>query len=79
VLSLQINQQTPTSNKVMSKKKILLIAFPAILLIILYLFFRKGETDSNQVIVSVKRGTFNALVFSSGQLESEKSESINIP
>jgi multidrug resistance efflux pump len=29
--------------------------------------------------VKVTRGTFNAFVFSSGQLESEKSESINIP
>ncbi len=63
----------------MSNKKILLIAIPAILLITLYFFFRKGETDNNQVTVSVQRGTFNALVFSSGQLESEKSESINIP
>ena len=63
----------------MSKKNILLIAIPAILLITVYFFFRKVETDNNQVTVSVKRGTFKALVFSSGQLESEKSESINIP
>ncbi|HEX7583756.1 MAG TPA: efflux RND transporter periplasmic adaptor subunit [Prolixibacteraceae bacterium] len=63
----------------MSNKKILLVAIPAFLLITLYFFFRKGETDYNQVIVSVKRGTFNALIFSSGQLESEKSVTINIP
>lgn len=63
----------------MNKKKILLVAIPAFLLITLYFFFRKGETDYNQVTVSVKRGIFNALIFSSGQLESEKSETINIP
>ena len=63
----------------MSNKKILLIAIPAVLLLVFYFVFRKGETDYNQVIVSVQRGTFNALIFSSGQLESEKSESINIP
>ena len=63
----------------MSNKKILLIAIPAILLLVFYFAFRKGETDYNQVTVSVQRGTFNALIFSSGQLESEKSESINIP
>lgn len=63
----------------MSNKKILLIAIPAVLLLVIYFAFRKGETDYNQVTVSVQRGTFNALIFSSGQLESEKSESINIP
>jgi len=63
----------------MSNKKILLIAIPAVLLLVIYFSFRKGETDYNQVTVSVQRGTFNALIFSSGQLESEKSESINIP
>jgi len=63
----------------MSNKKILLIAIPAVLLLVIYFAFRKGEIDYNQVTVNVQRGTFNALIFSSGQLESEKSESINIP
>lgn len=63
----------------MSNKKILLIVIPSFLLIILFFFFRKGDVDYNQVTVSVQRGTFNALIFSSGQLESEKSETINIP
>lgn len=63
----------------MSNKKILLIAIPVVLLLVLYFAFRKGETDFNQVTLSVKRGTFTSFVFSSGQLESEKSESINIP
>lgn len=64
----------------MNNKKILLAAISAGLLLIFYFaFFRKGEIDYNQVTAKVKRGTFNALIFSSGQLESEKSESINIP
>lgn len=63
----------------MSNKKILLFVIPALLLIILFFFFRKGEVDYNQVTVSVKRGDFNTLIFSSGQLESEKSETIDIP
>ena len=63
----------------MNTKKILVIALPAIFLFVLYFSFRKGETDYTQITSSVKRGTFAAFVFSSGQLESEKSESINIP
>jgi multidrug efflux pump subunit AcrA (membrane-fusion protein) len=63
----------------MNNKKILAGAAIVLLLLILYFFFRKGDSDSNQITALVKRGTFTALVFSSGQLESEKSESINIP
>lgn len=63
----------------MNRKKILLIAIPAVLLLVFFLVFRKSGTDYSQIITTVKRGTFNALIFSSGQLESEKSESINIP
>ena len=63
----------------MNTKKILYVAIPTVLLLVLYLFFAKGETDSTQVTVNVKRGTFNSVVFSSGQLESEKSASIEIP
>lgn len=63
----------------MSNKKILLIGIPVILLIIVIFFFRSKETDYNQITATVKRGPFNTLIFSSGQLESEKSETINIP
>ncbi len=63
----------------MNTKRILYIAIPVLLVIVLYFSFRKGETDLSQITVSVQRGTFNAVIFSSGQLESEKSESINIP
>jgi len=63
----------------MSNKKILLAVFAVILILILYFSFRKAEVDYSQITTEVKRGTFNAYVFSSGQLESEKSESINIP
>lgn len=63
----------------MNRKKILLIAVSAVVLIVFFIVFRKNGTDYSQIITTVKRGTFNALIFSSGQLESEKSESINIP
>jgi len=63
----------------MSKKKILLIGIPAILIIFLFLFLRKNNSNLTQITGKVTRGPFSALVFSSGQLESEKSESINIP
>ncbi|HAH26313.1 MAG TPA: RND transporter, partial [Prolixibacteraceae bacterium] len=64
----------------MNNKKILYGAIPAVLLVVLlYLFFSKGETNANNITASVERGTFNSIVFSSGQLESEKSASIEIP
>jgi multidrug efflux pump subunit AcrA (membrane-fusion protein) len=63
----------------MNTKKIIVITIGALLLIVLYFFLRKGEKDFSQITVDVKRGTFTAFVFSSGQLESEKSETINIP
>lgn len=63
----------------MNTKKILYIAIPAVLLIVLFFSLRKGEADLSQITVSVQRGTFNAIIFSSGQLESEKSVSIEIP
>lgn len=63
----------------MNSKKILLIAIPAVVLLILYYSFREGETDYSQITTDVKRDTFTSLVFSSGQLESEKSVSIDIP
>ena len=64
----------------MNNKKILYIIIPALLLVImLYVFFAKGETNANYITAKVQRGTFNSVVFSSGQLESEKSENIEIP
>ena len=63
----------------MSNKKILMAVLSAILFIILFFSLRKSEIDYSQITTEVKRGTFNAFVFSSGQLESEKSESIEIP
>lgn len=63
----------------MNTKRIFYIAIPALLLIVLHFSLRKGEADLSQITVNVQRGTFNAVIFSSGQLESEKSESINIP
>jgi HlyD family secretion protein len=63
----------------MNTKRIFYIAIPAVLLLVLYFSLRKGEADLSQITVNVQRGTFNSVIFSSGQLESEKSVSINIP
>jgi len=63
----------------MNNKKLFYVAIPVVLLIVLYLIFAKGETNATNITAHVQRGTFNSIVFSSGQLESEKSESIQIP
>ena len=63
----------------MSKKKFLIPSLLVIVAILLFFFFRNGDADPNQITTTVKRGTLSALIFSSGQLESEKSESIQIP
>lgn len=63
----------------MNTKKILYVAIPAVLLLILYLFLGKGKADSTIITLKVERGTFQSVIFSSGQLESEKSVNIDIP
>lgn len=63
----------------MNTKKILYVAIPAVLLLILYLFLGQGKADSTNITLKVERGTFKSIVFSSGQLESEKSVNIEIP
>ena len=63
----------------MTSKKILYGVIPVVLLIVLYFVFSKGETNFNQVTTNVKRGAFSSLIYSSGQLESEKSVTIDIP
>ena len=63
----------------MNLKKILYVVIPVALLLVLYLFLAPEDTDLTNITVEVKRGTFNSIVFSSGQLESEKSVSVEIP
>jgi multidrug efflux pump subunit AcrA (membrane-fusion protein) len=63
----------------MNTKKIFYAAIFAVLLVVIYFFLRKSEPDLSQITINVQRGTFNSVVFSSGQLESEKSVSIEIP
>lgn len=63
----------------MNIKKILYVAIPAVLLLILYLSLGKGKADATTITLEVERGTFQSVVFSSGQLESEKSVNIEIP
>lgn len=63
----------------MSNKKIIYAALPVVLFILIYLFYAKADPNLTQITVQVERGTFRSIIFSSGQLESEKSESIGIP
>lgn len=63
----------------MKKRKFLLIGISFAFLILIYFSFQRNGSNPNQVTTAVKRGMFNALILSSGQLESEKSSNINIP
>ena len=63
----------------MNRKQILYLSVFALLLLVVILLFRKGEDTSCQLYATVQRGTFESQVYSSGQLESEKSENIYIP
>lgn len=57
----------------------MLVAIPAVIIIFLIIFTRKSNSATDRITAKVTRGVFSSLVFSSGQLESEKSENINIP
>lgn len=48
-------------------------------IIVIFLIFRKKDADYNQITTQVKRGSFTTLIYSSGQLESEKSVTIEVP
>ena len=63
----------------MNNKRIYYVVTLVVLTVILFLFFFKGETNPSHITIQVERGTFNSIIFSSGQLESEKSVSIEIP
>lgn len=63
----------------MNKKLLLILLTTALLILAGYFFLRSVDDDPNQITSRVSRGTFSALIFSSGQLESEKSVTIEIP
>lgn len=63
----------------MKNKKILLIALIPILLIIIFVAFGNQEKVITDLTIKVERGPFQVEIYSSGELESESSENINIP
>jgi multidrug resistance efflux pump len=63
----------------MKNKKILLIALIPILLIVVFVIFGNKEKVVADLTVQVERGNFQLEIYSSGELESESSENINIP
>lgn len=63
----------------MKNKKIILIAFVPVLLIVAYLVFQGSDKVVADITVPVERGSFDIKIYSSGELESENSENITIP
>lgn len=61
------------------KKKTVFIALIPLLLILLALIFWTSEDEIDLVTTNVERGEFQVKVYSSGQLESETSQNIDIP
>ncbi len=61
------------------KKKTVLIALIPLLLILFAVIFWSSDEKVHAIISEVERGEFQVEIFSSGELESENSENINIP
>ena len=61
-------------------RKILLTAIVLVaVLLLVYFVFPFPKSDTSVLTTKVKKGTFEVLVYSSGQLETESSDHINIP
>ncbi|KOH43853.1 efflux RND transporter periplasmic adaptor subunit [Sunxiuqinia dokdonensis] len=63
----------------MKNRKTLLIALVPLLLIAGYLILQGSDQAVTDITVKVERGPFEIQIYSSGELESEKSENITIP
>lgn len=63
----------------MSKKKIIAIVILLVIFLITIFYLNSDKSDPNQILTAVKRGNFTSLIFSSGQLETEKAVNIPIP
>jgi multidrug efflux pump subunit AcrA (membrane-fusion protein) len=67
----------------MSKKKLRILLYTSSALIICWIIYSLffNSKDGDQVIIStqVKKGNFQSLVYSTGQLQAKKSVSINVP
>lgn len=63
----------------MNKKLWLSIIAVIAILLLAFFVFPKSKNDSIQISTTVSKGPFKVLVYSSGQLEAQNSESINVP
>ncbi|MBK6283074.1 MAG: HlyD family efflux transporter periplasmic adaptor subunit [Draconibacterium sp.] len=63
----------------MNKKSLLIIAAVIAVLVLAFIIFSRPENTNTALTVSVSRGPFEILVYSTGQLESENSDNILIP
>lgn len=62
------------------KPKTWLIAIVALVILLLAFFvFPSSKSESSEITVSVQKGPFDVLVYSSGQLEAQNSEDITVP
>ena len=63
----------------MKKKNWLFAATAVIILFVVLLILSGSKNETTQITTTVKKGPFEVLVYSSGQLESENSDNIYIP
>ncbi|WP_303923284.1 efflux RND transporter periplasmic adaptor subunit [Draconibacterium sediminis] len=63
----------------MKKKNWLFAAMAVILLFVVFIVLSGSKNETTQITTTVKKGPFEVLVYSSGQLESENSDHVYIP
>ena len=63
----------------MNKKLWLIIAAVITVILLAFIVFSRPKNDTANITATVKRGPFEILVYSTGQLESENSDNIMIP
>ncbi|WP_319499554.1 efflux RND transporter periplasmic adaptor subunit [uncultured Draconibacterium sp.] len=63
----------------MKKKNWLFAAMAVVLLFVVLIILSGSKTETTQITTTVKKGPFEVLVYSSGQLESENSDNVYVP
>lgn len=63
----------------MNRKTWLIAIIAAVVLLLAFFVFPSSKSESSEILTTVKKGPFEVLVYSSGQLEAQNSEDITIP
>ncbi|WP_320111670.1 efflux RND transporter periplasmic adaptor subunit [Draconibacterium orientale] len=63
----------------MKKRNWLFAAMAVIILFVVFLIVSGSKSETTQITTTVKKGPFEVLVYSSGQLESENSDHVYVP